>query len=195
MSKLAHIKHRIKSVKNTRQITRAMQLVAASKMKRAQDRALAGREYAMLLARMMQVAISHSEDIQHPMMEARTVKKRGILTITSDKGLCGALNANLFRLISEIKDDCHFVNVGRKGKQFLSRSGRNLVADFPVSDKAQYAEIRPIVEYMMNAFLDGEIDTVEIAFPRFVNTMIQEPKLIKILPIIDLKDCLEQLKP
>jgi len=194
MSKIAHIKRRIKSVKNTRQITRAMQLVAASKMKRAQDRALAGREYAMLLARMMQVAISHSDDIQHPMMEARTVKKRGILTITPDKGLCGALNANLFRLISEIKGDADFVNVGRKGKQYISRTGRNLVADFPVSDKAQYAEVRPIVEYMTNAFLEGEIDTVEIAFSRFINTMVQEPKILKILPLVDLEDCLEQLK-
>lgn len=194
MSKIAHIKRRIRSVKNTRQITRAMQLVAASKMKRAQDRALAGREYAMLLARMMQVAISHSDDIQHPMMEARTVKKRGILTITPDKGLCGALNANLFRLISEIKGDADFVNVGRKGKQYISRTGRNLVADFPVSDKAQYAEVRPIVEYMTNAFLEGEIDTVEIAFSRFINTMVQEPKILKILPLVDLEDCLEQLK-
>ena len=194
MSKIAHIKRRIKSVKNTRQITRAMQLVAASKMKRAQDRALAGREYAMLLARMMQVAISHSEEIQHPMMVARPVKKRGILTVTTDKGLCGALNANLFRLISEVKDDADFVNVGRRGKQFLSRTGRNLVADFPVSDKTQYAEVRPIVEYMINAFLEGEIDTVEIAFPRFVNTMIQEPMILKILPLVDLKECLEQLK-
>ncbi len=194
MSKIAHIKRRIKSVNNTRQITRAMQLVAASKMKRAQDRALAGRDYAMLLARMMHVAISHSDDIQHPMMEARPVKKRGILSITSDKGLCGALNGNLFRLLSEIKDDCNFVNVGRKGKQYLSRTGRNLVADFPVSDKAQYAEIRPIVEYMINAFLEGEIDTVEIAFPRFVNTMVQEPMILKILPMVDLNDCLAQLK-
>jgi len=194
MSKIAHIKRRIKSVKNTRQITRAMQLVAASKMKRAQDRALAGREYSMLLARMMQVAISHSETIEHPLMEQRPVKKRGILTITTDKGLCGALNANLFRLISEIEGESNFVNIGRKGKQYLSRTSRNLVADFPVSDKVMYSEIRPIVDYMINAFLEGEIDTVEIAFPRFINTMIQQPMVLKILPMVDLKECLTQLK-
>ncbi|MEQ9825706.1 MAG: ATP synthase F1 subunit gamma [Puniceicoccaceae bacterium] len=194
MSKIAHIKRRIKSVKNTRQITKAMQLVAASKMKRAQDRALAGRDYALLLARMMHVAISHSDEVRHPMMERREVKTRGILTITTDKGLCGALNANLYRLLSQIQGDCKFVNVGRKGKQYLSRTGRNLVADFQVSDKAQYAEVRPIVEFMVKAFLDGEIDTVEIAFPRFINTMVQEPRLIKILPIVDLQDCLDQLR-
>lgn len=194
MSKIAHIKRRIKSVKNTRQITRAMQLVAASKMKRAQDRALAGRDYAMLLARMMQVAISRSSDINHPFMEARPVKTRGVLAITSDKGLCGAMNANLLRLLTEIKDDCKYVSVGRKGKQFLSRSKRDLIADFSISDKVDYREVRPIVEYMVKAFLDGEIDTVEIAFPRFINTMIQKPLLLKILPIADLHECLEQLR-
>lgn len=194
MSKIAHIKRRIKSVKNTRQITKAMQLVAASKMKRAQDRALAGRDYALLLARMMHVAISRSEGVRHPMMEHRDVKTRGILTITSDKGLCGAMNGNILRLLSETKDNCKFVNVGRKGKQYLSRTGRNLVADFPVSDKAQYAEVRPIVEFMVKAFLDGEIDTVEIVFPRFINTMVQVPMMIKILPIVDLQECLDQLR-
>ena len=194
MSKIAHIKRRIRSVKNTRQITRAMQLVAASKMKRAQDRAVAGRDYAMLLARMMHVAISHSRDIEHPFMEARPVKTRGVLAITPDKGLCGALNANLFRELAAIKDECKFITVGRRGKQFLSRSRRNLAADFTVSDKASYGEIRPVVEYMVNAFLEGEIDTVEIAFPRFVNTMIQEPLLLKILPIANLDECLEKLR-
>lgn len=194
MSKIAHIKHRIKSVKNTRQITRAMQMVAASKMKRAQESALAGREYSMLLARMMHVAISHSDDIQHPMMEERPVKKRGILAVSTDKGLCGALNANLFRLLSEAEGDCNFVSIGRKGKQYLSRTGRNLVADFHVSDKSLYSEIRPVVEYMINSFLEGEIDTVEIAFPRFINTMVQEPLLLKILPIVNLEECLEKLK-
>jgi F-type H+-transporting ATPase subunit gamma len=194
MSKIAHIKHRIRSVKNTRQITRAMQLVAASKMKRAQDRALAGREYAMLLARMMQVAITHSRDINHPFMEARPVRTRGILAITSDKGLCGAMNANLLRLLSEIKDDCKYVSVGRQGKQFLSRSKKDLIADFSVSDKVDYREVRPIVEYLVNAFMEGEIDTVEIVFPRFINTMVQEPLLLKILPVVDLDECLEKLR-
>ena len=194
MSKIAHIKRRIKSVKNTRQITRAMQLVAASKMKRAQDRALAGREYAMLLARMIHVAISHSRDIQHPFMEKRPVNTRGILAITSDKGLCGAMNANLFRVLADVKDECKFVSVGRRGKLFLSRAKRDLVADFSITDKADYREVRPIVEYMVKAFLDGEIDTVEIAFPRFINTMIQEPLLLKILPITDLDECLDKLK-
>lgn len=193
MSKIAHIKRRIKSVKNTQQITRAMQLVASSKMKRAQDRALAGREYAMLLARMMHVAISHSQEMTHPLMEARSVKKRGILAITSDKGLCGAMNANLLRLISQVEGDCDFVSVGRKGKQFLSRTNRNLIADFSISDKVDYREVRPIVEFMVKSFLEGEIDTVEIAFPRYINTMIQKPLLLKILPIVDLEECLEML--
>ena len=194
MSKIAHIKRRIKSVKNTRQITRAMQLVAASKMKRAQDRALASRDYSLLLARMLHVAISHTSEINHPLMTERSVKKRGILLISSDKGLCGAMNANLFRSVAEIEGEADFVSVGRKGKQFLSRAGKNLVADFTVSDKVGYGEVRPVIEFLIKSYMDGEIDTVEVLFPRFVNTMVQEPVTVRILPLLNLEEEIDKLK-
>ncbi len=194
MSKIAHIKRRIKSVKNTRQITRAMQLVAASKMKRAQDRALASRDYSLLLARMLHVAISHTSEINHPLMTKRSVKKRGILLISSDKGLCGAMNANLFRSVAEIEGEADFVSVGRKGKQFLSRAGKNLVADFTVSDKVGYGEVRPVIEFLIKSYMDGEIDTVEVLFPRFVNTMVQEPVTVRILPLLNLEEEIDKLK-
>lgn len=194
MSKIAHIKRRIKSVKNTRQITRAMQLVAASKMKRAQDRALASRDYSLLLARMLHVAISHTSEINHPLMTKRSVKKRGILLISSDKGLCGAMNANLFRSVAEIEGEADFVSVGRKGKQFLSRAGKNLVADFTVSDKVGYGEVRPVIEFLIKSYMDGEIDTVEVLFPRFVNTMLQEPVTVRILPLLNLEEEIDKLK-
>ncbi len=194
MSKIAHIKRRIKSVKNTRQITRAMQLVAASKMKRAQDRALAGRDYALLLARMLHAAVKRTDEITHPFMEDREVKKRGILLVSTDKGLCGALNSNLFRMLTDIEDDVDYYSIGRKGKQYLTRSGKNLVADFEVSDQVRFDEIRPILEELLNSYNEGKIDTVEIAFPRFINTMIQNPMIIKILPLVNLDEALALLK-
>jgi F-type H+-transporting ATPase subunit gamma len=195
MSKIAHIKRRIKAVKNTKQITKAMQLVAASKMKRAQDKAVAGRAYSSLLAQMIQVAITHSATpFQHPFMQAREVKRRGVLVLSTDKGLCGALNANLFRLLASTPADTRFISVGRKAKQFLSRSGRKLMADFTVSDKVGYGEIRPMVELLVESFLSGEVDSVEVAFPRFINTMYQEPMMLPLLPIVDLESCLEKLK-
>jgi F-type H+-transporting ATPase subunit gamma len=194
MSKIAHIKRRIKSVKNTRQITRAMQLVAASKMKRAQDRTLASRDYSQLLARMLHVAIAHSSEIHHPLMVERPVKKRGILVVSTDKGLCGALNANLFRTLAEIEGDAAFVSVGRKAKQYLSRTGRNLIADFSVSDKVGYGEVRPVIEFLLDAYQKEEIDTVEIVFPRFINTMLQQPMNVKILPLVNLDEEIEKLR-
>ncbi len=151
------IRRRIKSVKNTRQITKAMELVAASKMKKAQQAALAGRPYAQLLANMLAAITSRVDESLHPFLAERPVKTRGILLITTDKGLCGPLNSNLFRLVTEIRTPAKFVAVGRKGAQFLTRTKRNLVADFTVSDRTPFAEVRPIVEYMVKQYLDGEI--------------------------------------
>jgi len=194
MSKIAHIKRRIKSVKNTRQITRAMQLVAASKMKKAQDRTLASRDYSLLLARMLHVALSHGREIQHPLMEEREVKTRGILLLTSDKGLCGALNGNVFKLLSEIEKDAAYVSVGRKGKQYLSRTGRNLIADFTVTDRVGYGEVRPVVEFLLEAYREKQIDTLEIVFPRFINTMVQQPMNIRLLPLANLEEEIGKLR-
>ena len=97
------IRRRIKSVKNTRQITKAMELVAASKMKKAQHAALAGRPYAQLLASMLAALANRVEESMHPFLAKREVKTRGILLVTTDKGLCGPLNANLFKLVSDVK--------------------------------------------------------------------------------------------
>ena len=119
------IRRRIKSVKNTRQITKAMELVAASKMKKAQQAALAGRPYAQLLADMLAAVASRVEESQHPFLAAREVKTRGILLLTTDKGLCGPLNGNLFRLVSEIRTPAKFVALGRKGTQFLARASEH----------------------------------------------------------------------
>ena len=178
---LREIRNRIKSVKSTGQITRAMQLVASSKMKRAQDAARAGRAYAELLGEILDTAQAKVGDFSHPLLTKRAVKVRGILLVTPDKGMAGALNGNLIRLAAEQKDAV-FVCIGRKGAQALARSGRKVLADFPVSDRAAFAEVRPAAEYLLKAFADGAVDTVEVLFAHFKNTMVQSPRVQRLLP-------------
>lgn len=187
------IKGRIKAIANTSQITRAMQLVAASKMKRAQDKARSGRPYALLLAEILQSLIEHAEGLEHPLLEVREVKHRGILVLSTDKGLCGPLNTNLFRLLSNVESSAKFVTVGRKATQHFSRMKSDLIADFTVSDHCNFSEVRVIVEFMIKAYLDGTIDTLEVAFPRFENTLVQTPHIESILPLSDLKKELSAL--
>src|ERR1700759_3887987 len=122
MASTRDIRRRIKSVKNTRQITKAMELVAASKMKKAQQAALAGRPYAQLMSSMLASLAPQVEDVQHPFLIKREVKTRGILLVSTDKGLCGPLNANLFKIVSENKGAIKFAGIGRKGAQCLART-------------------------------------------------------------------------
>ena len=187
------IRNRIKSVKNTAQITRAMQLVAASKTKRAQDAALQGRPYAALLAQMLISLHGSLSGLRHPFLEKRPVHSRGILLLSSNKGLCGSLNANLFRLLPKIEPEVKFVSVGRKGTQFIARTRRRLLADFTVSDSVPFAEVRPVVDFMLKTFQDGKIDTIEVLYPRFKNTLIQEPSLIPLLPLDSLEKVLDSV--
>ena len=178
---LREIRNRIKSVKSTGQITRAMQLVASSKMKRAQDSARAGRAYAELLGEILDTAQSKVGEFSHPLLTKREVKVRGILLVTPDKGMAGALNGNLIRLAAEQKDAV-FVCIGRKGAQALARSGRKVLADFPVTDRANVSEVRPAAEYLLKAFTEGTVDTVEVLFAHFKNTMVQTPRVQQLLP-------------
>ncbi|MGC9451581.1 MAG: ATP synthase F1 subunit gamma [Oceanipulchritudo sp.] len=182
------IRNRIRGVRNTQKITRAMQLVAASKMKKAQDRALEGRPYATQLARMLASLTGKLEDFSHPFFRQRDVRKRGILLISTDRGLCGALNANLFREVAKLeRNESAFVTIGRKARQFISRTNRELIADFPVSEAAHFKELRPVIEFLIEQFNEGSIDTIEVLFPRFKNTLIQEPVLMPLLPLTNLK--------
>jgi F-type H+-transporting ATPase subunit gamma len=178
---LREIRNRIKSVKSTGQITRAMQLVASSKMKRAQDSARAGRAYAELLGEILDTAQAKVGEFSHPLLTKREVKVRGILLVTPDKGMAGALNGNLIRLAAEQKDAV-FVCIGRKGAQALARSGRKVLADFPVTDRANFSEVRPAAEYLIKAFTEGTVDTVEVLFAHFKNTMVQAPRVQQLLP-------------
>jgi F-type H+-transporting ATPase subunit gamma len=183
MASTRDIRRRIKSVKNTRQITKAMELVAASKMKKAQQAALAGRPYTQIMANMLASLAPRVAELRHPFLDQREVKVRGILLVTTDKGLCGPLNANLFKLVTEIKTPVKYFAMGRKGAQFLARTKRDLVADFPIQDRVPFAEVKVAVELMVQKYLAGEIDTVEIIYSRYKNTLVQEPTVRPILPL------------
>jgi len=193
MASTRDIRRRIKSVKNTRQITKAMELVAASKMKKAQASAVAGRPYAQLMADMLAALASKVDGTLHPFLQPREVKTRGILLVTTDKGLCGPLNANLFKLVGETKGDTKFVVVGRKGTQFLARTRRNVVADFAVEDKVPFHQVKVIGDFMIDLFLQGEIDTIEVIYSQFKNTLIQKAVHRPILPLDNLSDFVASL--
>jgi F-type H+-transporting ATPase subunit gamma len=193
MASTREIRRRIRSVKNTRQITKAMELVAASKMKKAQALALGGLPYANLLADMLAALSSGIEDSSHPFLTDRVVRVRGILLITTDKGLCGPLNANLFKQVAEIKTPAKYYSIGRKGTQFLARTKRPVVADFQVHDRVPFAEVKVAAEFMVKQYLEGQIDTIEVIYSRFKNTLVQVPVVRPILPLNSVKEFLEQL--
>ncbi len=147
------IRRRIKSVKNTAQITKAMQMVAAAKMRRAQQAALVGRPYAQLLNEIMAEAAANMSGFDHPLMQARPVNKRAVVLVGTDRGLCGGLNSNLFREAAKLdKDTTVFVTAGKKASQFVARTKRNLKAEFSYKDTPQFAEARAISKFARICF-------------------------------------------
>jgi len=184
MANLRDIRRRIKSVKNTAQITRAMQLVAAAKMKKAQDQALAGREYSSHLTQVLIDIRKNFSDESHPLLEKREGKRELVLVISTDKGLCGPLNTNLARKLRAVASpDADYVTVGRKLRVLLEKLGSNIIADFVVKDPVPFAQTRPIAKFLTEEFLAGKYDKVSIAFTNFVNTLRQEPEVVTLLPI------------
>ncbi len=194
MASTRDIRRRIKSVKNTRQITKAMELVAASKMKKAQQAALAGRPYAELLAQMLAALADRVEEAQHAFLVRREVKTRGIILITSDKGLCGPLNSNVFKVVTDIKTPAKYAVIGRKGAQFIARTRRQLLADFPANDRVAFGDIRVVAEFMTKQYLEGAVDTVEVIWPRLRNTLVQVPTVLPLLPLSSVKEAVEELR-
>lgn len=182
------IRNRIKGVKSTRQITRAMQMVATSKMKKAQDAAKSGRPYALLLSDIIISIADEFEEITQAYYVQRPIKHRGILVIGTDKGLCGALNSNLFRKLNDVDNSAKFIAVGRRASQFLGRTQRDLLADFTLPDKPTFSDVRKIVDFLLRSYDDGTIDTIEILYTSFVNTLRQEPDLLRLFPLNDLDE-------
>ena len=185
MANLRDIRRRIKSVKNTAQITRAMQLVAAAKMKKAQDQAMAGRDYSSQLnAVLSDISAGESEEASHPLLEVREGNRELVLLISTDKGLCGPLNPNLAKkLRATTSDTADYVTVGRKLRVMLEKLQKNILADFSVKDPVPFAEARAIASFLMKQFKDGKYDKVSIIHMRFINTLTQIPEMITLLPV------------
>ena len=182
------IKRRIKSIKNTSQITKAMQMVAASKMRRAQQSALAGRPYATLMNAVLGEVTYSAGDFRHPLMEKREVKKRGVIVISTDKGLCGSLNSNLLReAVKFDKDTTVYITAGRKASQFIARMKRNLAAEFTYRDTPMFSEARTISRFAQELFSKGEVDAVDILYTNFITTLTQRPEVQPFLPVGEIK--------
>lgn len=178
------IRRRIKSVKNTAQITKAMQMIAAAKMRKAQQRALDARPYAQMLNRVLVSLTKHTEDELHPLLQIRPVHHTLVFLVGTDKGLCGGLNTNLFREVQQFdRETTSFIASGKKAVDFLARTKRPLLADFPMRDTPDYAEIKPVAQFIIDKFLAGEADRVVILHTDFVNTLTQVPSAHELLPI------------
>src|SRR5215471_7135629 len=188
MHSLHDIRRRIRSIEGTAQITKAMQMVAASKMRKAQESVLAGRPFARLVYRIQREATASSIDFRHPLLEVRMVRKRAIILVGADKGLCGALNSNLFRRVSQFDPaSTVFVTAGRKAKQFIARTQRQLIAEFAYGDEPTYVEAQAIASLARDLFLNREVDQVRIVGTEFVNTLTQRALDLEFLPIGEIK--------
>ncbi|MBV9008506.1 MAG: ATP synthase F1 subunit gamma [Verrucomicrobia bacterium] len=184
MANTQDLRRRIKSIRNIGQLTKAMQMVAASKMRRAQQHALAGRPYAEVMNKVL-VSLQHRTDAKlHPLLQVREVKKELVIVISTDKGLAGALNTNLLREAARFDPaKTGYVVTGRKARQFLARTRRQLLADFELKDAPTATETKPIANFVIERFLAGEADKVSVLYTHFINTINQRPTLRTLLPI------------
>jgi F-type H+-transporting ATPase subunit gamma len=188
MASPREIRQRIKSISSTAQITKAMQMVAAAKMFKAQQAALTTRPFAQLLYRIQRRATTYVRDFTHPLIEVRPVHKRAVILFGTDKGLCGALNSNLFRLAAQFDPATTlFIAAGKRAAQFIARTGRQLIAEFTFSDSPRYPEARPIAAFARDLFLKREVDQVHVIATRFINTLNQQADVFEYLPIGEIK--------
>lgn len=188
MASTRDIRRRIKSIKNTSQITKAMQMVASSKMRKAQQAALAGRSYAAMMNNVLAEVTHHAGDFQHPLMEERPVRKRAVILVSTDKGLCGGLNSNLLREAAQCDpEQTVFIAAGRKGSQFVARTKRHLAAEFTYKDVPLFSEARAIAKFASDRFIKGDVDHVDILFTNFISTISQKPQRYTLLPVSEIK--------
>jgi F-type H+-transporting ATPase subunit gamma len=184
------VKRRIKGVQNISKITRAMEMVAASKMRKAQERGLQGRPYAEKIEQVIAdlAALPETRE-QHPLLQQHPVKTIGILHITPDRGLCGGLNSNLSRSLAnfvlENKDtSVKVVTLGRKGREFATHNGLKITAEFDgLGDTPGFLDTLPVSNLIINGYINGNIDKVYISYTRFINTMSQAPEMKQLLPV------------
>jgi len=191
MSGAKEIRGKIKSIKNTQKITKAMEMVAASKMRKAQDRMRASRPYAEKMRNVIAHLSQAHAEIKHPYMVEREIKRVGYIVVTSDRGLCGGLNVNLFKkTINDMKAhadkgvEIDVVPVGKKAVEFFKRNPGNVVAEASqLGDSPHMHDLIGSIKVMLDAFTDGKIDALYLVSNEFVNTMTQTPTVLQMLPI------------
>ena len=182
------LRRRIRSISSTSQITRAMQMVAASKMRKAQQATLLTRPFGQLLYRIQRRATTHAHNFSHPLLEVREVRKRAVILVGTDKGLCGSLNTNLFRVASQFDPATTvYIAVGKRAAQFVARTRRQLVAEFTCTDSPRFMEARPIATFARDLFMKREVDQVQVVATAFINTLSQRPTVAEFLPIGEIK--------
>lgn len=186
------IKTKIKSVQNTRKVTRALEMVSASKIRKAQDLMKASRPYARLMRQVIGHIAHANAEYKHPfLIERDTVKRVGYLVVSTDRGLCGGLNSNLFRkLLGEIREwqdkgvEVDVVCIGQKATQFFRRLKVNMIGSVThLGEKPQIAQLIGVIKVMLDAYTEGRIDRLSLAYNDFVNTMTQNATVTPILPL------------
>lgn len=191
MSGAKEIRSKIASIKNTQKITRAMEMVAASKMRKTQERMRASKPYANKIYDVVKHIARANSEYRHPFMIRRDIKRVGIIVVTSDRGLCGGLNTNLLRDTVNYMRTWHGQGrevdvcvVGRKGQAFFKRAGGRVLASIDhLGDTPGVQDIIGVVKVMMDAFYQGEIDELHVIYNEFVNTMTQKPTMKQLLPL------------
>ena len=189
MAGTKEIKRRIKSVKNTKKITKAMELVSASKMKRAISATLASRAYAGYSWEVLQSLSNYVEESSNPLLQTREVKKTLVVLITSNRSLCGGYNSQVTRktisfLREHAGENIDFVSIGSKGEASLRRIGQNIIASFnDISEKPKLSDIYPIADFIIDVYKKAQYDKVAIAYTDFVSALTQTPRIHTLLPV------------
>lgn len=188
MAGIRDIRRRIRAVRNMQQITKAMKMVAASKLRKSQEKVLAARPYAGQLQEVLARLAAARVDLNHPLLEKRPVRKTGFIVITADRGLCGGYNANMIRmtrgLLAGQTSEVGLVTVGRKGRDFFRRREVPILAEFTgLGDRPSYGQARQIAQEVIRLYQEKEIDEVYLAYTEFRNAISQRPLVIKLLPI------------
>ncbi len=186
MASVRDIKNRIKSVNSTQQITKAMNLVAAAKLQSAKKRQQSTRPFFSTTERVIASVVKNSKGINHPFLTEREGKRVAIISISSDRGLCGAYNSNVSKEVLHFIDgkEEHILTIGNKARDFFKRRNKNIIETFTgISEKPTYEEAKKIGEQVLDLYLKGEVDEVHIGYTEFITTLNQEPRIKKLLPV------------
>ncbi|MEZ8220753.1 F-type H+-transporting ATPase subunit gamma [Candidatus Fervidibacteria bacterium JGI MDM2 JNZ-1-D12] len=186
---LRAIRRKIRAVRNLQKIMTAMKMVAAARLRRVQDRVVAGKPYTEKMRWLVETLAPHLPAIEHPLLQVRPVQKRGLVVITGDKGLCGAYNNNIIRAAQNFMSQDSAAPfllycIGRKGYDFFSRRGYQVARHRPqLPVTASFAQFKAVAEDIVQWFTSGEVDEIFVAYGEFVNALVQRPKIIPLLPI------------